>query len=151
MVASSGLYFHMFLSFYEVIEQGVYLSDMMQPSIRVALTKWSHTEPERGFKPGSSGYKATALPFELSSIDHNLLLCQTKNRKNWLVETKWNPLKLFIVETWKQKTFLGNLIGAIFYQKRNIFTLEQARLAQLLARHLFSNVELSGCVQIWNK
>ena len=46
-----------------------YLSDMMQPSIRVALTKWSHTEPERGFEPGSAGYKATALPFELSSID----------------------------------------------------------------------------------
>ena len=46
-----------------------YLLDMMQPSIRVALTKWSHTEPERGFDPGSTGYKATALPFELSSID----------------------------------------------------------------------------------
>ena len=41
----------------------------MQPSIRVALTKWSHTEPERGFEPWSAGYKATALPFELSFID----------------------------------------------------------------------------------
>ena len=28
----------------------------------------SHMEPERGFEPGSVGYKATALPFELSSI-----------------------------------------------------------------------------------
>ena len=34
--------------------------------IRVALTKWTHTEPERGFEPGSAGYKAPALPFELS-------------------------------------------------------------------------------------
>ena len=46
-----------------------YLSDMMQPSIRVAHTKWSHMEPELGFEPGSARYKATALPFELSSID----------------------------------------------------------------------------------
>ena len=48
----------------------------MQPSIRVALTKWSHTEPERGFEPGSAGYKAAALPFELSSIDmSSLFVC----------------------------------------------------------------------------
>ena len=46
-----------------------YLSDMMQPLIRVALSKWSHTEPEQGFEHGSAGYKATALPFKLSSID----------------------------------------------------------------------------------
>ena len=26
-------------------------------------------EPEGGFEPGSAGYKATVLPFELSSID----------------------------------------------------------------------------------
>ena len=26
-------------------------------------------EPERAFKPGSTGYEATALPFELSSFD----------------------------------------------------------------------------------
>ena len=45
------------------------LSDMMQPSIRVALTTWSYMEPEQGFEPGSAGYKATTLPFELSSID----------------------------------------------------------------------------------
>ena len=38
----------MFLSFYKVI---------------------SHAEPERGFEPGSAAYKATALPFELPSID----------------------------------------------------------------------------------
>ena len=38
----------MFLSFYEVI---------------------SHTEPEWRFEPRSAGYKATTLPFELSSIE----------------------------------------------------------------------------------
>ena len=27
-------------------------------------------EPELGFEPGSAGYKATALTFELSSIDY---------------------------------------------------------------------------------
>ena len=42
---------------------------MMQPSIGVALTKCSHTEPEQGFEPGSARYKETTLPFELSSID----------------------------------------------------------------------------------
>ena len=29
-------------------------------------------EPERGFEPGSAEYKATALPFDLSSIDNRL-------------------------------------------------------------------------------
>ena len=47
------------------------LPDMMQPSIWVALTKWSRKEPEWGFEPGSAEYKATALPFELSSIDRD--------------------------------------------------------------------------------
>ena len=47
-----------------------YLPDMMQPPIRVALSKWSHIEPEWGFEPGSAAYKATVLPFELSSIDY---------------------------------------------------------------------------------
>ena len=47
-----------------------YLSDMM-PTI-------NHMEPERGFEPGSTGYKATALPFELSSIDKTLLFFNTK-------------------------------------------------------------------------
>ena len=77
LVASCGLYFlvHIFLQgyiagcIYNTQQPDHYLSDMMQPSIRAALTKGSHTEPERGFEPGSAGYNATALPFELSSID----------------------------------------------------------------------------------
>ena len=32
-------------------------------------TLQSHMESEQGFEPRSAGYKATALPFELSSID----------------------------------------------------------------------------------
>ena len=51
----------------------------MQPSIRVALTKLSHQEPERGFDPGSAGYKATTLPFELSSIDKRKYKTEVNN------------------------------------------------------------------------
>ena len=51
-----------------------YLSGMMQPSIRVAFTEQSHMEPELGFEPGSARYKATAMPFELSSIDFGHVL-----------------------------------------------------------------------------
>ena len=35
----------------------------------LVLVSEIHLEQERGFEPGSAGYKATALPFELSSID----------------------------------------------------------------------------------
>ena len=38
----------------------------------IQQTVLSHMEPERGFEPGSAGYKATALPFELSSIDFKI-------------------------------------------------------------------------------
>ena len=31
-------------------------------------------EPEWGFEPGSAGYKATTMPFELSSIDFNFIV-----------------------------------------------------------------------------
>ena len=36
---------------------------------KIDMEEISHTEPEWGFEPGSARYKATALPFELSSID----------------------------------------------------------------------------------
>ena len=45
------------------------------------------TEPERGFEPGSAGYIATALPFELSSIDLDLIIIGYKltiNKSSYL-------------------------------------------------------------------
>ena len=40
-------------------------------------------ELERGFEPGSAGYKATTLPFELSSID-NLHTEPVNTTSRWL-------------------------------------------------------------------
>jgi hypothetical protein len=46
-----------------------YLLPWQVHQIRYLLTTWSLTKPERGFEPGSAGYKATALLFEPSIVD----------------------------------------------------------------------------------
>ncbi len=51
-----------------------YLLPRQVHQILYLLTMWSHTEPERGFEPRSAGYKATALPFEPSTVDYQPLV-----------------------------------------------------------------------------
>ena len=102
-------------------------------------------EPEWGFEPGSAEYKATALPFELSSIDSSIKVngnsieltvhtsCYSVQTYSVLIAT--NSIKFIVLYTWAEshQALLSqfSLLAEFFFEKLPIKTLRVLNLMNL--------------------